>query len=153
MESLGKFDCVYSWGVLHHTGDLHAAMENVLIPLKDKGTLYIALYNDQGWISKYWKRVKYLFNSNPALRYLMILIHAPYLYFARIFYRTFVRRQPLERGMHLWFDMLDWLGGYPFEVISPEKVIEFYRQHGLRLKNSVLCGRKHGCNEFVFQRE
>lgn len=153
MQSLGEYDYVYSWGVLHHTGDLDLAMNNILIPLKEKGVLYLALYNDQGWISKYWYLVKYLYNQNDLLRFLMIFLHSPYLYFMRIAYRKYIKREPLERGMHLWFDMLDWLGGYPFEVITPEKVIDFYRQHGLVLKHSVLCGNKHGCNEFVFQKQ
>lgn len=152
MGSLGQFDIVYSWGVLHHTGGLEKAMENVLIPMKDKGTLYIALYNDQGWISKYWFYVKYLYNKNIIFKYIIILIHAPYLYVARIAYRKLIKKQSLERGMNLWIDMLDWLGGYPFEVIKPECVIKFYNKHGLELKKSVLCGNRHGCNEFVFER-
>ncbi len=152
MRSLGKFDIVYSWGVLHHTGDMNSAMENVLIPLADNGILYIALYNDQGWISRYWTAVKYLYNHNVMTRYLMIAAHSPYLYFARIAYRKLVRKAPLERGMRLWFDMLDWLGGYPFEVISPAKVTDFYRQRGLQLLNSKTCGKRHGCNEFVFRK-
>jgi len=152
MESLGKFDIVYSWGVLHHTGDLYKAMHNVLLPLKNKSILYIALYNDQGWISQYWLCVKYLYNKNLLLKYLVILIHTPYHYFARFLYRKVIKRQRIERGMRLWFDMLDWLGGYPFEVIKPERVIEFYGNRGLELKKSILCGKKHGCNEFVFER-
>jgi len=50
LRTLGKFDIVYSWGVLHHTGQMQQALNNVLIPLADSGTLFIAIYNDQGVI-------------------------------------------------------------------------------------------------------
>ena len=48
MEGLGEFDVVYSWGVLHHTGNMWKALENACIPLKKGGIFFIALYNDQG---------------------------------------------------------------------------------------------------------
>ena len=62
LSQLGQYDIVYSWGVLHHTGDMYAALENILIPMKKGGLLYIAIYNDQGWISEYWLIIKKIYN-------------------------------------------------------------------------------------------
>src|SRR5215469_755596 len=51
LARLGTFDVVYSWGVLHHTGNLWQACENVATLVSPGGTLFIAIYNDQGWRS------------------------------------------------------------------------------------------------------
>jgi SAM-dependent methyltransferase len=152
LRALGSFDIVYSWGVLHHTGRMWDALELALVPLAADGTLFIALYNDQGWISRYWTRVKRIYNSGAAGRMTMIALHAPYLIGARMLARALTGRWRIERGMTYWYDMLDWLGGTPFEVAPPAAVEAFYRMRGLQLRRQTLCGRRHGCNEFVFAR-
>ena len=44
VSSIGKFDFVYSWGVLHHTGDMKKAIENALFLVSDAGVAYFTLY-------------------------------------------------------------------------------------------------------------
>ena len=61
-------------------------------------------------------------------------------------------RLALDRGMSMWFDMKDWVGGYPFEVAKPEAVFGFYRDRQFRLEQLKTCAGRHGCNEFVFNR-
>ncbi|MEK6302024.1 MAG: class I SAM-dependent methyltransferase [Acidobacteriota bacterium] len=152
VESLGQFDTVYSWGVLHHTGEMWKALENASLAVAPGGTLFIAIYNDQRWISSYWKAVKKIYNRDAFFRYAMILAHFPYLVVLRVALRTVTGRGKLDRGMSVWHDMLDWLGGYPFEVARPEHIAGFYVARGFTLDRVKTCGRRHGCNEFVFRR-
>lgn len=149
LEGLGGFDVVYSWGVLHHTGAMWEALGNVA-PLASE-QLFVAIYNDQGWISSYWMAVKRLYNGSWPSKLAMIGVHLPYLYALRFLLRKITVR-PLERGMSLWYDMLDWLGGYPFEVARPEELLDFYRERGLTCVKLKTCGGRMGCNEFVFRR-
>lgn len=152
LKTLGSFDYVYCWGVLHHTGDLWSALARILPLVRQRGKLFIAIYNDQGWLSSYWKLVKRLYNHDALLRGLVTLLHAPYLYGGRWIARALTGRLSIERGMSLWHDMRDWLGGYPFEVAKPETVFEFVQACGLELIRFRTCGGRHGCNEFVFSR-
>lgn len=149
---LGTFDVVYSWGVLHHTGRLWEALDSAIRLVGPSGRLATAIYNDQKWISRYWLQVKTLYNRTPLLAGLMIAIHAPYLWGFRGAARILLNRGPLPRGMSRWYDMMDWLGGYPFEVATPDAVVAFCRQRNLGLLKMKTCGRRHGCNEFVFSR-
>lgn len=152
LAGLGMFDVVYSWGVLHHTGNMWQAIGNAVELVKSGGVLFIAIYNDQGRISRYWTAVKKLYNSSRVLRLLMTVVHMPYLYFGRMAARTIRGRVGLERGMSLWYDMHDWLGGYPFEVAAAEHIVKYCGDRGLSLVRMMMCGRKSGCNEFVFVR-
>jgi 2-polyprenyl-6-hydroxyphenyl methylase/3-demethylubiquinone-9 3-methyltransferase len=149
LKKLGEFDLVYSWGVLHHTGALWQALANVAPLVSER--LFVAIYNDQGWVSRYWMIVKRLYNSSEIGRVLLIMLHSPYLYLCRHLIRRIGGRQ-LERGMSLWHDMLDWLGGYPFEVAKPEEVLAFHLEHDLVCVKLKTCGGRNGCNEFVFVR-
>ena len=151
LQRLGQFDVVYSWGVLYHTGAMWQALGNVAPLVAEGGRLFIAIYNEQGWVSRYWSVVKRLYNKGSAGMLPVLVLHLPYLFGARYLVRLLTGRLQVERGMSLWFDMLDWLGGYPFEVATPEQMLVFYQDRGFVLKNLKNCGGRHGCNEFVFQ--
>jgi len=150
VTSLGQFDVVYAWGVLHHTGDMWSAIENTLRLVAPGGAVFIALYNDQGWISRYWHSVKRLYGRGSVARNGIIAVHWPYLVGLRSTVRFLSGRPQSERGMTLWFDMKDWLGGWPFEVATPAQVRDYFEAHGFELSRASLCGARHGCNEFVF---
>ena len=151
LSSLGTFDVVYSWGVLHHTGDLQRALENAKRTVAANGLLSIAIYNDQGIVSRYWKLVKRLYNAGRVTQVLVVLAHLPYLA-ARIIVRSLRRRGAEKRAMSLWHDYIDWLGGYPFEVATPEQIFNAFKDQ-FQLMYLTTCGGKQGCNEFVFQKK
>src|SRR5262249_17899078 len=71
MRSLGSFDVVYSWGVLHHTGDMWTAMDQATIPCA--GTLAIGIYNDQGFTSRLWRRAKRVYSSSGPIGQSLVL--------------------------------------------------------------------------------
>jgi len=159
LERLGSFDVVYSWGVLHHTGEMWRALANAAGPVAPGGRLYIALYNDQGWISAYWLKVKQIYNSNVLGRGLVVGVYLPFVWVQGFLGDVARGRNPFtrskryksSRGMSRYHDWIDWLGGLPFEVASSDAVIGFYRERRFRLENLGLI-EGHGCNEFVFSR-
>ena len=64
------------------------------------------------------------------------------------------RRNPLakERGMDFWFDVVDWVGGYPYEYARPEEVEQHVTRLGFTLRERVSATVPTGCHEFVFER-
>lgn len=157
---LGEFEVVYSWGVLHHTGAMWQALENVAPLVSPGGRLFIAIYNDEGKPSRRWMWVKKTYNRLP--RGLRFVVAGPAL--VKLFWRRAIKDllcfQPLRtwkaegqtRGMSPWRDFIDWVGGYPFEVARPEEIFDFYREKGFVLTR-LRTDRGLGCNEFVFARE
>lgn len=161
LASLGQFDIVYSWGVLHHTGSMWRALENVIPLVGTPGRLFIALYNDQGLLSTTWKVVKELYNRGLGWRLVIIPTFASLFAGACFFKDVLVmRKNPLSRyrdykrsrGMSYTTDLLDWLGGYPFEVARPDDIFEFFKARGFELAKLKTVGMGLGNNEFVFIR-
>lgn len=153
MENLGQFDVVYAWGVLHHSGDQWKGFVHALSATRPEGRLLVALYNDQGWVSRYWKAVKWLYMHVPLIRPLLIAFYAPYFIGLRWCVRLLRRQQIHERGMSLWYDMIDWLGGWPFEVAAPKDVLARGVDRGFQAIYVKTVGRRQGCNEFVLVRK
>ncbi len=158
--SLGQWDIVYSWGVLHHTGNMWQALANVSTLVKPGGNLFISIYNDQGRTSRVWAAIKRLYNTGDAGRRLVSGVFIPYFAFRGLVSDLYRRRNPLQsyheykrsRGMSRVHDWHDWLGGYPFEVAKPEEVFTLYRDQGFSLERLKTCGGGLGCNEFVLRR-
>ncbi len=162
LSALGTFDVVYSWGVLHHTGAMWNALDLVARRVGPEGVFFVALYNDQGRPSRHWLKVKRAYNALPTrLRFLVL-----WPSFAVLWGKTFaietLRGHPgrawreyarTSRGMSPWRDVVDWVGGLPFEVSRPEEVLDRLRPCGFTLLRLKTWGGGLGCNEFVFERQ
>ena len=159
LAQLGQFDVVYSWGVLHHTGDMWRALDLIQRPLSPGGQLFIAIYNDQGAWSARWAGIKRRYCASGLWRAAIVGTFVPYWILRELAADVVWGRNPLRpyterrrRGMSVWHDWIDWLGGYPFEVAKPEQILDFYRSRGLALARLATAGGSPGCNEFVFHR-
>lgn len=161
LESLGKFDLVYSWGVLHHTGAMWQALDNATIPLTQGGRLFIAIYNHQRYWTPLHTALKRAYVGWP--RPLNWLVAAPIIAFnvARGLVKDLLllrnplaryRHYNLSRGMSWWHDCLDWIGGYPFETATPQAIFDFFQQRGFVLERMTTCGGGPGCNQFVLRK-
>lgn len=149
-------------GVLHHTGHMMQAFESVSSLVKEWGYLFISIYNDQGSASRRWTWIKKKYNQSGFLVRKLIEVYT----FFRCWTITMVKDllksgNPFQtiqnyainsRGMTVWCDIVDWSGGYPFEVAKPDVVFDFFDDKGFRLKRLKIC-KSFSCNEFVFMKE
>ena len=159
VKALGRFDIAYSWGVLHHTGDLWRAVEMASGTVTSGGKLFIGLYNDQGRMSRYWLAVKKTYCRLPGWLKPLVLYPAFVQIWGPRTLLELVRLTPFrswrtyakKRGMSPWRDVVDWVGGYPFEVSRPDQVFAFLQQRGFELRKlATTCDS--GINQFVFER-
>jgi 2-polyprenyl-6-hydroxyphenyl methylase/3-demethylubiquinone-9 3-methyltransferase len=164
LTSIGQFDVVYAWGVLHHTGDMWVGLENVARTVAPGGKLFIAIYNDTGTQAKRWRWIKRTYNRLPKMLRIpfaaAVMSPSEAKRALRMFWSAspggYIRswtRYRERRGMSRWHDIIDWVGGYPYEVATPEQIFDFYRARGFILTKLKCGGVGLGCNEFVFLRE
>ncbi len=163
LSSLGRFDIVYSWGVLHHTGAMWEALGNISNLVSSGGDLYISIYNNQGFSSKVWRIVKKVYCMSTEPWRITILLFALMKLWVPIMVKDLLKGSPGAtlrnygkdggRGMSPWRDLVDWVGGYPFEVAKPEEIFDLYKSKGFRLEYLKTCGGGLGCNQFIFKNE
>ena len=159
----GNYDIVYSWGVLHHTGNMKQALENAAKCVKDApgSRLFIAIYNDQGELSNRWRRIKKFYCGLPewgkrlfigVVAFREFVLRDGFTFIKHPRYMMNIWKEGPVRGMNRFHDLVDWYGGYPFEVAKPEEILEFYQSRGFRIVKMKTCGGGLGCNELVFER-
>ena len=147
----GQFDVVHSWGVLHHTGNMRRAIRNAASLVRPGGHFVLAIYN-RHWSSPAWSAVKWLYCKSPQwLQRATIAVFEPVLWLAKL---VVTGRNPSrqERGMDFHYNVIDWVGGYPYEYASVDELrtqVEALGFHCLRWRAAEV---PTGCNEFVFVR-
>lgn len=153
-QNCGQFDVVYSWGVLHHTGDMLRAVDCAASLVAPGGLFAFALYRrtrfDRFWVlEKRW----YARASPGSQRLAQQVFTVGY----RIAARLMGRKATVARGMEYWHDLHDWLGGYPYESILADEVEAIMQRLGFekvrvfaRPKQLGLFGS--GCDEYVYRR-
>jgi SAM-dependent methyltransferase len=163
MHSLGTFDVVYAWGVLHHTGDMWRAIEHAMIPTRPGGLFALAIYNHVRGkpltlSSESWRRIKRTYSGGTTLTQKTIL--AGYVA-TRFFLTATSLRNPLrdireyerERGMSWMHDARDWIGGYPYEFATSDRLERFVEERGFRVLRKIpIHPNGSGNNQWLFEK-
>jgi 2-polyprenyl-6-hydroxyphenyl methylase/3-demethylubiquinone-9 3-methyltransferase len=154
LRSLGKFDLIYSWGVLHHTGQMWKALDLITIPAKNM--LLVSLYADQGVLSRTWRLLKRIYVHHPLSRgpikaTALSMMWAPKLRFGPWHAIHEWKHYNQKRGMSAWHDIVDWAGGYPYEFAKPAEVISFYAARGFSLRSSPPSHGVIRVNQYLFE--
>lgn len=145
------YEIVHSWGVLHHTGRMWPAIDNATSLVRPGGVLFLALYN-RHWSSPAWTAVKLCYVHAPAwLQRAIIAVFYPVILTAKW---AVTGRNPMvmDRGMDFYYNVVDWIGGYPYEYASRAEVTRYLAGRKFALRISVPAGVPTGCNEYVFVR-
>jgi 2-polyprenyl-6-hydroxyphenyl methylase/3-demethylubiquinone-9 3-methyltransferase len=163
IDSLGRFDVVYSWGVLHHTGDMYRALRIAAGLVGPGGQFMFALYRYTPlcWLWKLEKRW-YAKASDAGQRRAQALYLRAFRIAFRILHRgqfdDYLANDGRPRGMEFYHDVHDWLGGWPYESISPKQTDRLMRRLGLeRVREFLVPGRPSGVlgsgnDEYVYAR-
>ena len=151
-EKWGTFDIVYSWGVLHHTGKMWQSIINSMKFVKKDGLFVIALYN-RHWSSPLWVSIKWFYNISPKfIQWMMVKIFYWIIALAKFLVTGKNPFKKKKRGMDFYHDVVDWIGGYPYEYASKKEVVSFFKKHGFELIKFIQPQVPTGCNEFIFKK-
>lgn len=152
IRSYGQFDILYAWGSLHHTGQMNQAIRNCAEFIRPGGYFALAIYN-RHLTSEAWKAIKRTYNKLPFLgKKVMVGIFYPIIWAAKW---IVTGKNPLRmhRGMNFYHDVVDWVGGYPYEYATGDEMIKFVSGLGFKLVKFVPCQLPTGNNQFVFMKE
>jgi len=145
------FAVVHAWGVLHHTGNMDQAIRAAAGLVAPGGHLVLALYN-RHWSSSGWRMIKWSYVHSPRwLQRSLIGICYPIIYLAK-WLVTGKNPKRQERGMDFYYDVVDWVGGYPYEYASRNEIAAQLTTLSFALVKFLPARVPTGCNEYVFQK-
>jgi 2-polyprenyl-3-methyl-5-hydroxy-6-metoxy-1,4-benzoquinol methylase len=161
VRKLGTFDVVYSWGVLHHTGAMHDALQAAAAMVASGGLFAFALYHRTLMCGLWrWEKRWYTGASLEAQRraraIYVALLRAAFFLTGRDF-RAYVANYHSMRGMNFVHNVHDWMGGYPYESISSPEVDTLMRRLGLARVHGMATPTTlglfgSGCDEYLYCR-
>jgi len=131
VAGLAPADIVYSWGVLHHTGDLWKAVRNAASRVRLGGLFYIAIYEKTETSGASIALKKEYNRASPLRKKAMELAYVYRHFFADRSMKDrrdsirYMKNYRKTRGMEFWTDIRDWLGGWPYEPATPGEVTAF----------------------------
>jgi 2-polyprenyl-6-hydroxyphenyl methylase/3-demethylubiquinone-9 3-methyltransferase len=178
IENLPDYDIVYSWGVLHHTGDMWKAIQNAGSKVRLGGLFWISIYAKGPNYSQHLKLKRKYNSSSNFTKTIMVYdriwrrrifgnwdisfiptsfnevrVVIDILYFRIKHYKTEFRwNEKNQRGMDSNYDIIDWLGGLPYEVASPDEVITFCNKLGFKLEK-IKEAKEGSCCNYLFKKE
>jgi len=160
IRNLGTFDVVYSWGVLHHTGDMYKAFRNIVHLLAENSLFFLAIYNKNigknaslTGTSQLWLKIKKIYNTCNFFEKKIIefLYYVWFIFGYLITFRNpfcYIKNYGKERGMNFHNDVIDWLGGLPYEFATTDELVNYFSEKGL-LTKKVRSSNNLGCNEIL----
>jgi SAM-dependent methyltransferase len=154
-----QVDVVYSWGVLHHTGDMWAALDRAISLVAPGGRLVIALYRKTP-MCPFWRVEKRLYAHGPqwyrrAAETAFTGLFAAALLASGRNPQRYIETYGSARGMNFATDIRDWLGGYPYQSGAPAEVRRRVEAKGFTQTRFYPCNTRFGllgvgCDEYVF---
>jgi len=166
VASVPRADIVYSWGVLHHTGQMWPAIKSASTMVKDGGLFFIAIYtkwtgsddalrlkikyNKSSWLGKRYMELCLMRDGVPGISYMVKdFRHFRERIAAKI---NLIRNYRQYRGMSFYYDIVDWLGGYPYEDATVEEIVWFCEKHcGLKVVK-VQAEGGNICSSYLFRK-
>lgn len=152
-------DIVYSWGVLHHTGDMQQAILNAAKLVNPGGLLVLALYGKTPYCG-IWARIKRWYcqadeKARQRAENWYVRLFGAYLLLRGKRLSTHIAAYSNKRGMDFYHDVRDWMGGYPYESITAGELDALLTPLGYVCVRKKVARRSglfgSGCDEFVYR--
>ena len=161
LRSLGAFDIVYSWGVLHHTGAMRDALDAASLLVQPNGLFAFALYHRTLMCGLWRLEKRWYAGASPAaqkrIRAVYVTLMRLRIHLTGGDFRSFIENYQSLRGMNFEHDVHDWMGGYPYESILGSEVEALMQRLGF----SHVCSMTSpttigffgsGCDEYLYRR-